>query len=155
MRFIVLILLMLCCVISCKSDFEDKSTPINTDRHLRHIHDTIGFATLDWQMDSIYKRLGVIDRDNDLAWKAAISPHDDYKYAGQLYYESLRGINANKVILIGVAHRVRNFNLQDKLIFGNFTHWKSPYGNLKVSPINQEIIKKLVVNARDQLKLSW
>ena len=143
MRFIVLILLMLCCVISCKSDFEDKSTPINTDRHLRHIHDTIGFATLDWQMDSIYKRLGVIDRDNDLAWKAAISPHDDYKYAGQLYYESLRGINADKVILIGVAHRARNFNLQDKLIFGNFTHWKSPYGNLKVSPINQVIIKKL------------
>ncbi|MDA7558473.1 AmmeMemoRadiSam system protein B [Flavobacteriaceae bacterium] len=143
MRFIGLILLVLCCLVSCKNDVENKLTPSKTERHLRHIHDTIGFASLDWQMDSIYKRLGVIDRDNDLAWKAAISPHDDYKYAGQLYYESLRGISADKVVLIGVAHRARNFNLQDKIIFGNFTHWESPYGKLKVSPINQEIINKL------------
>ena len=143
MRFIGLILLVLCCLVSCKNDVENKLTPSKTERHLRHIHDTIGFASLDWQMDSIYKRLGVIDRDNDLAWKAAISPHDDYKYAGQLYYESLRGISADKVILIGVAHHARNFNLQDKIIFGNFTHWESPYGKLKVSPINQEIINKL------------
>jgi predicted class III extradiol MEMO1 family dioxygenase len=40
-----------------------------------------------------------------MQWKAAISPHDDYKYAGRLYYESLKGINANTIILIGVAHR--------------------------------------------------
>jgi hypothetical protein len=49
-----------------------------------------------------------------MQWKAAISPHD-YKYAGRLY-ESLKGINANTIILIGVAHRARNFTLQDKII---------------------------------------
>jgi len=110
---------------------------------LRQVHDTIGFAKYDWQMDSIYHRLRINDVSNDLQWKAAISPHDDYKYAGGLYYESLKGINAPNIILIGVAHRARNYNLQDKIIFGSYTHWESPYGNLKVSSINDEIIKRL------------
>jgi hypothetical protein len=39
-----------------------------------------------------------------MQWKAAISPHDDYKYAGRLYYESLKG-NANTIILV-VLHIV-------------------------------------------------
>ena len=108
------------------------------------MHDTIGFTKYDWQLDSIYNRLGIKDVKNNLQWKAAICPHDDYKYAGRLYYESLRGINANTIILIGVAHRARNFNLQDKLIFGDFTHWESPYGDLKVSDLNAEIMERLL-----------
>jgi predicted class III extradiol MEMO1 family dioxygenase len=55
-----------------------------------------------------------------------------------LYYESLKGINANTIILIGVAHRARNFTLQDKIIL-EISHWKSPYGDLKVSDLNAEI----------------
>jgi AmmeMemoRadiSam system protein B len=87
------------------------------------VHDTIGFTKYNWQLDSIYNRLGIKDSKNNKQWKAAISPHDDYKYAGRLYYESLKGINANTIILIGVAHRARNFTLQDKIIFGDFHHW--------------------------------
>jgi AmmeMemoRadiSam system protein B len=68
----------------------------------------IGFTKYN-QQDSIYNRLGIKDSKNNMQWKAAISPHDDYKYAGRLYYESLKGINANTIILIGVAHRARNF----------------------------------------------
>ena len=130
---------------TCKQSAEN-SLP-NEEVKLRQVHDTIGFAQYDWQMDSIYKRLNIKDSLNDLNWKTAISPHDDYKYAGKLYYESLKGINANTIILIGVAHRARNYELQDKIIFGNFTHWQSPFGNLKVSSINTEIIKKLPEDA--------
>lgn len=119
----------------------NKKRPL--EKHIRPIHDTIGFAQYTWQMDSIYKRLHLKDVSNNKHWKAVISPHDDYKYAGKLYHKSLEGINASTIILIGVAHRARNFKLQDKLIFGSFTHWKSPYGNLKVSDLNQEIQNKL------------
>ena len=110
---------------------------------IRPIHDTIGFAQYDWQLDSIYNRLKIKDIPNKKSWKTVISPHDDYKYAGKLYHKSLEGVNAKTIILIGVAHRARNYKLQDKIIFGSFTHWKSPYGKLKVSNLNDEIQQKL------------
>ena len=101
------------------------------------------YAKHDWQMDSIYTRLKLKDTANNLLWKAAISPHDNYRFAGKLYYESLRGINASKIILIGVAHRARNYNLKDKLIFGTFTEWESPYGGIPVSTLNDRIMAQL------------
>lgn len=75
---------------------------------IRPIHDTIGFAQYNWQLDSIYNRLQLKDIPNTKAWKTVISPHDDYKYAGKLYHTSLEGVNANTIILIGVAHRARD-----------------------------------------------
>jgi AmmeMemoRadiSam system protein B len=139
--YIVFIAVVSC--LSCKPKPSIENNLLNVEVKLRHAHDTIGFAQYDWQMDSIYKRLHIQDSPNDLNWKMAISPHDDYKYAGRLYYESLKGINANTIILIGVAHRARNFNLKDKIIFGSYSHWTSPYDTLKVSSINSEIIKRM------------
>jgi AmmeMemoRadiSam system protein B len=130
------------CFLNCKPAKSGLKNTVS-EKHIRQVHDTIGFTKYDWQLDSIYNRLGIKDVKNNLQWKAAICPHDDYKYAGRLYYESLRGINANTIILIGVAHRARNFNLQDKIIFGDFTHWQSPYGDLKVSDLNAEIMERL------------
>jgi predicted class III extradiol MEMO1 family dioxygenase len=75
-----------------------------------------------------------------MQWKAAISPHDDYKYAGRLY-ESLKGINANTIILVGVAHRARNFTLQDKIIL-EILPIGIAYGDLKVSNLNAEIMER-------------
>jgi len=141
MRILLVILCLSTFCFGCKKDGAQMFS--NQKNKIRKVHDTIGFAQYDWQMDSIYKRLEIADSKNNLNWKASISPHDDYKYAGKLYYESLKGINANTVILIGVAHRARNYELQDKIIFGNFTNWQSPFGNLKVSSINTEIINKL------------
>lgn len=141
MRVLCIGLMILMCNFSCKRSITKELSKEIIE--LRHIHDTIGFAQYNWQMDSIYSRLQIRDSPNDLNWKAAICPHDDYKYAGRLYYESLKGINANTIILIGVAHRARNYNLQDKIIFGDFKYWQSPYDTLKVSSINAEILEKL------------
>lgn len=140
----LLIILCICCF-SCKNDTAVHKEIANQtpDKNIRYVHDTIGFTKHNWQLDSIYKRLGLTDVKNNMQWKAAISPHDDYKYAGRLYHESLKGINANTVILIGVAHRARNFDLQDNIIFGDFTHWESPYGDVKVSDLNSEIMEHL------------
>ncbi|WP_405208009.1 AmmeMemoRadiSam system protein B [Aquimarina sp. LLG6339-5] len=144
MRLIIVMIMCICCF-GCKNQTIVKNEVQDQaiEKRVRPVHDTIGFTKYNWQLDSIYKRLGIKDSKNSMQWKAAVSPHDDYKYAGRLYYESLKGINANTIILVGVAHRARNFNLQDKIIFGDFTHWESPYGDLKVSDINSEIIEQL------------
>jgi predicted class III extradiol MEMO1 family dioxygenase len=76
-----------------------------------------------------------------LQWKAAISPHDDYKYAGRLLRIAKR-VNANTIILVGVAHRARNFTLQDKIIF-EILPIGVAYGELKVSDLNAEIMERL------------
>lgn len=132
-----LLFLFVLVIASCST--EKKSVKEN----IRPVHDTIGFAQYTWQLDSIYNRLQLKDTPNNKSWKTVISPHDDYKYAGKQYHTSLEGVNANTIILIGVAHRARNYNLQDKIIFGNFTHWKSPYGKLKVSDLNAKIQNEL------------
>ncbi|WP_339628367.1 AmmeMemoRadiSam system protein B [uncultured Maribacter sp.] len=135
--FIVLLFISLF-AISCKQNPKNdvSSKPIK-------IREANNYAKHDWQMDSIYNRLDLKDSPNNLNWKTAITPHDNYRFAGQLYYKSLRGINAPNIILIGVAHRARNYELQDKLIFGTFTEWESPYGGIKVSSLNDEIISHL------------
>ena len=132
-----LLFLFVLVIASCSP--EKKSAKEN----IRPIHDTIGFAQYAWQLDSIYNRLQLKDTPNNKSWKTVISPHDDYKYAGKQYHTSLEGVNANTIILIGVAHRARNYNLLDKIIFGSFTHWKSPYGKLRVSDLNSKIQNKL------------
>ena len=130
-------------------------SPIISAQKIRGLADTVGFAHEARQMDSVMKR---IDRDfgwkiNDIlkeknisvkdAWKMAISPHDDYTYANYMYPLVLRNIQAKTVILFGVAHKAKQLNLQDKIIFDSFTYWKGCYGNIKVSSLREKIISKI------------
>ena len=110
----------------------------------RHLEDTIGFPQYKWQLDSIINRMDVEDKlvSTEIS-KAVICPHDDYSYAAGLYMKTLAGIKAKTIVLIGVAHRARNFDLKDKLIFGSYENWKSANGNVKVSALRKELITKL------------
>jgi AmmeMemoRadiSam system protein B len=130
------ILLILIISISCQQRLEKK------DIKFRQVVDTIGFAKYDWQMDSIMNRLAN-EQDLDKTWRVAISPHDDYAYVGDLYPKILNGIKAKTIIVLGVAHKARNFNLENKLIFDSFNAWSAPYGNVQVSDLRNEIINKL------------
>ncbi|WP_373057663.1 AmmeMemoRadiSam system protein B [Zunongwangia sp. H14] len=111
---------------------------------IRNQKDTVGFAQYEWQMDSIMARMDAEDKTvTPEVYKAVISPHDDYAYAAGLYNKTLAGIKAQTIILVGVAHKARNFKLQDKIVFGSYQQWKSPYGNIEVSPIRDKLIQKL------------
>ena len=114
--------------------------------------DSVGFATKPAQMDELMQRVlktmeakeefypGV---EGPLMWKVAISPHDDYTYVGYLYPELLFNVKAKTVILIGVCHKAKLFNLENKIIFDSYPNWKMPYGNVPVSSLREEIISKL------------
>jgi AmmeMemoRadiSam system protein B len=117
--------------------------------------DTVGFSSKPEQMDelmrymlvneesSINKSLSDANVYNSTVWKTVISPHDDYSYVGYLYPALLQNVKAKTIILIGVCHKARQFNLENKIIFDSFSHWKMPYGNIPASVLRNEIISKL------------
>ncbi|MDP4292531.1 MAG: AmmeMemoRadiSam system protein B [Bacteroidota bacterium] len=111
-----------------------------------HYVDTVGFAHLPWQVDSVIQRIyrshGKPAFSNKVT-KMAICPHDDYTYAGFLYPRAIANIQAKTIILLGVAHKARLWNLENKLVFASFTGWKGPFDICKVSPYEQELKSKL------------
>ncbi len=117
--------------------------------------DPIGFATRSWQMDSVMKRITRLQGmkmndalDNNriqqfMSWKMAICPHDDYTYVGWLYPAVLRNIKAPTVILLGVAHKAKKYEVENRMVFDSFDYWQEPYGPVKVSGLREAIMNKL------------
>ncbi|MCX6282131.1 MAG: AmmeMemoRadiSam system protein B [Bacteroidetes bacterium] len=117
--------------------------------------DPVGFATRSWQMDSIMKRIErlqgmkmneALDQGNIqkfMSWKMAISPHDDYTYVGWLYPAVLRNVKTGTVILLGVAHKAKKFNIENRMVFDSYDYWQGPYGPAKVSSLREAIMNKL------------
>jgi len=126
--------------------------------HLRQPVDTVGFAFHAWQMDSVMSRIPRLNRlaegmkinytaGSQVFQKAAICPHDDYIYAGWLYPFVLNNIHASTIILFGVAHKAKKFNVENRLVFDSFEEWKEPYGNITVSDLREAIMKTLPVES--------
>jgi MEMO1 family protein len=108
----------------------------------RQLVDTIGFAQYQWQMDSIMERIDEREwRDGgDYSWRLAISPHDDYTYVGSIYPALLSKVTAPRIIMIGVAHKAAQLKIEDKLVFDSYSHWKGPWGDVKVSQARNELL---------------
>lgn len=117
-------------------------TNMKEEANRREWKDSTGFAVYSWQMDSIMNRLDFKRGDSKTA-KVLISPHDDYKYVGKLYPEALSTIKADKIIIFGVAHQAKQFNMQDQFVFGTFDSWSSAYGDVKVWDIREKLLSKL------------
>ncbi len=119
--------------------------------------DTVGFAQFAWQVDSVLTRIERLQNDRlamaseqlagTASLRVAISPHDDYSYVGYLYPALLQHVNSDVVILFGVGHKAKQFGLEDKLVFGSYQTWKSPRGAVKVSGLQENLMKKLPGNA--------
>ncbi|MFI2743657.1 AmmeMemoRadiSam system protein B [Zhouia sp. PK063] len=141
MKHLFYLLILFMVITSCnKKPTREKAAKEN----VRQLTDTIGFAQYPWQMDSIFSRMNSSDTiKTTLTYKAVICPHDDYAYAAGLYAKTLSGIKANTIILVGVAHKAKKYELKDKLILGDFTQWKSVYGNVKISAIRNQLIDEL------------
>lgn len=123
--------------------------------NVRHQKDTVGFASKAWQMDNVmnrikkqyskyydnlYKKQNLSEND---FFRFAVCPHDDYSYAGFLYNEVFSHIKVKTFIILGVAHKAKYFNIEQKIVFDAFDHWHAPYGNIKISPLRQQLIYQL------------
>ena len=132
-----------------------RTSTVKPRQGVRGLVDTVGFAHLDWQMDSLIQRINRLQKDSlkkaieragiteNTQWKVAISPHDDYGYVGYLYPALLRAVKAKTIILFGVAHKARLLHLENQIIFDTYPYWHGPFGPIKVSPIREEIEKQL------------
>lgn len=115
--------------------------------------DTVGFARFSWQVDSILARIERLQHvrlpeaapalsDTDTL-RVAISPHDDYSYVGYLYPALLQHVRSKVVIMFGVGHKAGTYRLEDRLVFGSFKRWKSPRGTVKVSALQELLLKRI------------
>lgn len=128
---------------------------VPSEGDLRGLVDTRGFPTTAAQMDFIGKECERLEekaiRENQQRWgwtdgtalAAAVCPHDDYMIAARVYVHVQRYIKAPVVILVGNAHWSEAFGIRDRLIFGDFKHWRGPYGPVAVSPLRDRILAHL------------
>jgi len=117
--------------------------------------DPVGFATKGLQMDQLMPRINQKFNDkifeswnqNNIAnysmWKTVICPHDDYTYASWLYPVILKNVKAKTVILIGVAHKAKKYDVEDKIVFDSYDGWSEPYGVVRISSLREKITSNL------------
>ena len=118
-------------------------------QHTRQPKDTIGFA---WTSADMDRMMGYLNKNADAGnfptegLFAGISPHDDYLYAGKVYYPLFKRIRAREFVIIGLTHGTVRKEINDPkgvIILDNFDIWKGPYKTIKTSPLREEIKKKL------------
>jgi len=142
---------LLIAIISSCSQPKTTNKQKSSEIMVRNAVDSIGFAIHDWQMDSVIARITNLQADSlkefynigKQPWKVCIVPHDDYSYVGYQYLNILSGIKAKTVIMFGVAHKARNFGLENKIIFDRYDYWQGPYGKARVSGFRDKIMDKL------------
>jgi len=129
--------------------FVSHVTSLLMGQSIRPIRDSVGFC---WNMREMDTLVGYLDAhvqcapppDGNLV--AAISVHDDYLYAGRVYYPLYKILRAKEVVIFGVTHGTVTKELgpqSNVLIFDNFTYWQGPYGTVEVSPLRALLMKEL------------
>jgi len=119
-------------------------------QNIRPIRDNVGFC---WNADEMNHFVDFLSEQSDFkkAYSsknlvAAISVHDDYLYAGKIYYPLYKLIKAKEVVIFGVTHgsvRKEMGNLSNVLIFDEFDKWRGPYKDVSISPLREMIKSKL------------
>lgn len=117
---------------------------------VRPIKDEIGFC---WNAEEMNNFISFLEKEDggrsDQKSKnlvAAISVHDDYLYAGKIYYPLYKNIKTKEVVIFGVTHgsvRKEMGNLSNVLILDEFDQWRGPYKNVEISPLREIIKSKL------------
>jgi len=117
----------------------------STDR-LRGQLDAVGFASTAEQMQKTWDlsaegpapdRLGPAPAPGVLA---ALSPHDDYLYAGRVYRSVLPLVTAKTVIVVGVFHQYRKYRVRDRIVFDPYETWRTPDGPVPVSGLREALV---------------
>ncbi len=120
---------------------------------IRPIRDNVGFSWYPEEMDLFISYLKKQNKNSKNFQSenlvAAISPHDDYLYAGNVYYPLYKLIKTKEVVIFGVTHGTVRRAMNDPkniLILDDYDLWQGPYGNVKVSSLRDKIEKELNPN---------
>ncbi|MGE5340352.1 MAG: AmmeMemoRadiSam system protein B [Candidatus Omnitrophota bacterium] len=121
--------------------------------NVRQVRDDIGFC---WDKDNFNRIMEYLKSTDPEAGKdtdsfptliAGISPHDDYLYAGPVYYQLFKHLkNLKEVVIFGVTHKPAREKIGDpqgKLIFDNYPAWRGPFKPVEVSELRDFSIDSL------------
>lgn len=117
--------------------------------------DTVGFAVSAAQAEDVVSTAIGLEHDLILADDArygtspdhgfvgGVCPHDDHLYAARAYVPLTERITAPRVVMIGVFHAARLWNLDNVLVFDDFENWHGPWGPVPVDPLRGELRRRL------------
>jgi AmmeMemoRadiSam system protein B len=116
---------------------------------LRGQQDTVGFASMAGQMADVWAASALPPAPEAFGplptpgVAGLICPHDDYRYAGRVYRRLVPLVSARTVVLVGVFHKYRSFGARDALVFDHHGAWRTPDGELRVSSLREELLRRL------------
>lgn len=116
-------------------------------QEVRPVRDDVGFSWKPEEMDELINYLSG-QQDNKQEWTSeglvgGISPHDDFLFAGNIYYPLFKMLRAKEVIIFGVTHGTVRREIGDPknmLLLDDYKFWKGPYSNVEISNL-REVIK--------------
>lgn len=107
---------------------------------VRPVRDDVGFCWNPESMKRLVLYLQINERDvvDPAGLVAAITPHDDYLYAGRIYYPLFHALAAREVVIFGVTHAAVRKEIGDprgRIILDDFSHWQGLSNPVAVSPL--------------------
>jgi MEMO1 family protein len=117
-------------------------------QNVRPVKDDVGFC---WNQDGMKRLISYLEEYDttkvpDQPVVAGISAHDDFLYAGEVYYPLYKHIQAKEVVIFGVTHKTVRDQIgdpQNVLILDEYTEWKGMSGNVPICGLRDYIKKKL------------
>ncbi len=117
----------------------------------RPIRDDVGYCWQRPQMQRLLEYLAAAAQEDfpvrDLV--AGIAPHDDYLYAGHVYYPLFKKLRTREVVIFGVTHgtvRKEIGDPQNVLILDEYPSWTGLGAHVDISPLRERIKKQLPEN---------
>lgn len=95
------------------------------------------------EKDGLARDREVLHLGPDDGVAAVVCPHDDHLYAARVYVHATELIRAPRVVMIGVFHKARLWNLSDRLVFDRFEAWHGPWGPVRVDGLREELLKRM------------
>jgi MEMO1 family protein len=127
----------------------NSSFAILNSQTIRPVRDSIGFCWNANEMNHFMEYLSKHNQNTKDASQnliAAISVHDDYLYAGNVYYPLYKNIKTKEVVVFGVTHGTVRKELGQQsniLILDDYLKWMGPFKDVEVSPLREVIKSKL------------
>lgn len=125
-----------------KSSAQNPAAQANQSLKIRPVRDDVGFCWNPSSMKILVDYLASQEKEKfaSTGLVAAISPHDDYLYAGRLYYPLFSQVKTREAVIFGVTHgTVRNEikGLDSVLILDEFDRWPGVLKPVEISPLRE------------------
>lgn len=117
-------------------------------QEIRPVRDSIGFCWNSGQMKRLVDYVATNEREPvpRQVFIAGISPHDDFLYAGHVYFPLFRTVRAEEVVIFGVTHGTVRKEIGDPqgiLILDEHRSWRGCGREAQISPLREYIRNNL------------